>query len=171
MQSILFYDKGTGEFTWKERPKSHFKNLSYCKRWNMRYAGTKAGTIDGKGYSQINIRSKLYRAHRVAWLCTYGEWPVGEIDHINGIKTDNAITNLREATHSQNNMNREATKNTSGARGVYWNKARSKWQAQIKLDRKCMYLGSFDNLEDAAKAYDLAASKYHKEFARINSIT
>lgn len=89
------------------------------------------------------------------------------IDHINGDKLDNRRCNLRVCTPHQNRMNRQSQKNnTSGYKGVFWNKQRNKWSAKINFNHKQIYTGYFDNKEDAAKAYERAARKYFGEFAR-----
>ena len=89
------------------------------------------------------------------------------VDHINGNKLDNRRSNLRIATNSQNMMNRGKTaSNTSGYKGVFKN--RSLWMARIKVEGRPIYLGSFVTKEEAAFKYDIAAKKYHKEFANLN---
>lgn len=129
---------------------------------------TKIGDIAGSnnhGYIRIKIDNKLYSAHRLAWLYVYGEWPSKFVDHINGIKDDNRISNLREATRSQNGMNRtKMTNNKSGYKGVFWDKRANKWKAQIRYNGKFKYLGYFDNIEDAVNIYNENANILHGEF-------
>jgi len=117
-------------------------------------------------YIIIRIDEHCYRAHRLAWLYVYGKLPEKQLDHINGIRNDNRIINLREATNSQNSMNKPNRKdNTSGHKGVKFNKKTNKWEANIKVNQKQTYLGLFVNKEDAIKAYQKAASLLHGEFA------
>jgi hypothetical protein len=141
----ILYDPETGEF-WR-----------------------KAGCQGPVGYRQIWFRGRQELEHRVAWFLHYGEWPSEFIDHINGVKNDNRISNLRLATPSQNLQNRGRPKNnTSGRKGVSWIKFYSKWQATIRVGKKNIYLGRFSCIEKAADAYNAAALKYHGEFARLD---
>jgi HNH endonuclease/AP2 domain len=92
-----------------------------------------------------------------------------EVDHINGNGLDNRRVNLREATHAQNLWNRGRTcNNTSGFKGVRWDKARGAWRATITAEGREMFLGRFDDILDAARAYDEAATLHHGEFAWKN---
>lgn len=121
------------------------------------------------GYLMVNVKGKQYRAHRLAWLYIKGNWPKNAIDHINGNKLDNRIYNLREATYSQNHMNKKPDKkNKSGFKGVCYVKQREKWNANIYFNGKKKNLGYYNNIEDAVKAYNEAAKKYHGEFAVLN---
>ena len=106
------------------------------------------------------------KAHRLAWFFVYGEWPQKQIDHINGNKSDNRISNLRLATASQNLSNKGITKsNTSGYKGVSFNRTKKKWMASIKVNKKSINLGYFLTPEEASEAYKAAAIKHHGEFA------
>jgi len=93
------------------------------------------------------------------------------IDHWDGDSLNNQDENLRICTNTENLRNRGAQKNnTSGYKGVHWNKDNKNWVAQIQVNRKIIYLGSFANINDAAKAYNKAAEKYHGEFAQLNQV-
>jgi len=172
VRSILHYDPETGEFRWKERTPDMFapgrRPVEWsCKTWNSKNAGNVAGVDCGRRYLRIGISGRDYYAHRLAWLWITGEWPLGEIDHINLDKSDNRWSNLREATHSQNTMNRpRRIDNTSGCKGVVWDRSRNKWAARIKLPERNKHLGRFSDREDAARAYELAALEHFGEFAR-----
>lgn len=105
------------------------------------------------GYLRINISKVSYSAHRLAWLYVYGEYPEGDIDHINHDRTDNRIANLRVTTRSANMMNASKSKaNTSGFTGVTWDKVNCKWVAQYMKNGKCNKLGRFDSMLDAVAA-------------------
>jgi hypothetical protein len=125
--------------------------------------GDKAGTLAATGYYTTYVNSVRFSIHRLIFLMHHGYLPK-VIDHINGIKTDNRIENLREATNSENNCNRKSN-NKSGIRGVHWNKYHKKWTAVCWKDRKAYYLGHFKNIEDAKKAIFEGRKKHHKEFA------
>jgi len=104
------------------------------------------------------IDGVFYLAHRLAWLFTYGVWPVMDIDHIDRDPVNNRIANLRLATCSQNGGNaRISARNTSGIKGVCWHKNTKKWQAQITVNRRNHALGYFDDINAACAAYRAAA--------------
>src|SRR5882672_2364605 len=106
LRTILHYDPKTGIFRWRVRMSP------------ARGAGEIAGAKSGN-YIRIGIKRRWYQAHRLAWLYVHGKWPLYWLDHANGDKLDNRLENLREATHSQNQMNsRRAKHNTSGFKGV-----------------------------------------------------
>ena len=124
--------------------------------------GSVAGTADGRGYQQIRIGGRKYLSHRLAWLYVYGALPCKHLDHVNRDKSDNRISNLREATRSENNQNRGPQKNnTSGYRGVSWNSRFLRWQARISVCGKRKSLGYFDTAEIAFEAYKAAARLLH----------
>lgn len=136
-------------------------------RWMVRKGSVQAGTVAGspndRGYIQIRIDKTTYRAHRLAWLIFYGRWPENQIDHINGIRTDNRIKNLREANAAQNAQNQRtaSSDNKSGYLGV--SVFRNKWQAQIMVNGKNRYIGVYDTPEEAHEAY-LAKKRELHEF-------
>ena len=123
-------------------------------------AGTLAQHLNSK-YLKITFFRKSESIHRLIWLLAYGRWPTNDIDHINRIKTDNRIVNLREVTHAQNSQNRlKNVNNTSGYSGVCWQKSRNKWHVKIGVQGKRIHVGRFDNLEDAVAARKAAEQKY-----------
>ncbi len=106
-----------------------------------------------KGYLQLSFRGEKYLAHRMAWFLYYGKWPSSQLDHINRIKTDNRIVNLREATGSQNLFNRsEQSNNKTGKSGVFWHERNLRWIAYIKKNNIRTHLGTFKSYEDALAA-------------------
>lgn len=117
---------------------------------------------DRDGYLVIGVNQKLYRAHRLVWLYHKGEWPKKDIDHINRIRDDNRIENLREVTKSQNRQNNAVTKaSKSGVIGVWLHKGTNKWCSSIGIGGKNVYIGSFDTIEEAAAAYQAKKKKLH----------
>jgi hypothetical protein len=145
IKNLLFYDAETGLFTWKNPPGKRMKK------------GDLAGSFDGKGYRRIMINRKKYLLHRVAWLYVYGYWPPKLIDHINRVRDDNRITNLRLADAQLNSQNKSQHRNnTSGVRGVSWHKQIKKWQAQLQLKTKNIHVGTYDSFCDAKLAREIA---------------
>jgi len=153
VKSILDYNKDTGIITWK---------IGNGKR---AVQGNEAGYITDEGYRAIGINGKYIKSHRIAWAMHYGFQPDFQIDHINGIKNDNRIINIRLATQSQNKSNVNAPiTNTSGVKGVV--KRNGRYIAQIKHNQKNIYIGTFDNISDAEKARIEVEKKLFGEFSR-----
>lgn len=154
LQEILHYDPETGIFT---------RRVASAN--NKMKAGQVAGGLSDKGYILIRVRSRRYAAHRLAWLYIHGSFPPDGTDHINGVRDDNRLCNLRPATKSQNGMNQgKQRSNTSGFKGVYWSSQHQKWRAQCVANGKKYYLGLFDAAEDASAAYSASAIKHHGQF-------
>ena len=169
-KKLLDYDQTTGIFTWKEREiRSEFSRTD--KTWNARFAGKIAGTKHSDGYLTIVIFGEHYLAHRVVWLLAMGKWPKEHIDHINGVRDDNRLCNLREATNEQNSYNSKTrSHSTSGIKGVRWKKDKRKWQARIRKSKKEIHLGYFSTSEAAHAAYIKASKGLHGEFANDGQI-
>lgn len=164
IRDILNYDPDTGIFVWKSRPASMFPDERAAKIWNTRFAGKQAGRLKQSGYSEISIHSVKYYSHRLAFLLMEGEWPSGDVDHVNQDKADNRWANLRHATRSQNNANRgKQINNSSGYKGVTFH--RGKWRAKIKHGGHHIDLGRYESKEQASHAYIAAANKMYGEFA------
>ena len=160
LREFLEYDPNTGVFRWR------FPRVGVRRDRN-----SIAGTVSKKdGYRIIQINGNLGKAHRLAWLYVHGRWPANQIDHINGIRDDNRITNLREATNAENARNAKRLRsNKSGYKGVYWHKSNRRWIAQVNIDGRCSHLGSFGTAEAAHAAYCDAATKHYGEFARLDT--
>lgn len=153
LKEILEYNPETGDFYWKISPK-HGVNV-----------GDKAGS-QHIGYTRLTIKRKKYLTHRLAWLYVYGEFPKGDIDHIDNDRANCRINNLRIANKSTNGYNRKKqANNTSGIKGVIWCKASNKWSVRIGVNKKKIYFGVWDDLEFAELVAQEARAKYHGEYA------
>lgn len=156
LKERLNYDPETGVFNWR-------------KTWNPVYIGTVAGRVrkagKSKAYVGIVFSGKEYMAHRLAWLYVYGVFPDRSLDHINRVKHDNRIANLREATPAQNNMNRDISiRNVSGFKGVSYRQSMRKYCASISVLDRDLYLGSFATPEEASAQYERFAKAIHGDF-------
>lgn len=148
LRHMLNYDPDTGEFTWRVD----------AGRWGAIKAGTKAGATMGNGYLCIGLDGKNYSAHRLAWQHYYGDLPPNYIDHINRVKTDNRIANLREADKSQNAQNTSVrADNKTGFRGVV--RQGAKFSAKIMFSGRQISLGTFKTAKEASEFYEAVAAK------------
>ena len=150
LRKMLDYTADTGIFTWKIRPSKAVK------------AGNVAGCVEKRiGYITIGIAGHVYKAHRLAWFYTYGQWPKGLIDHINGNKADNRINNLRDvfADGNSQNVRKPNRRNKSGFMGVIW--FQNKWRASMSVNGKSKWLGDYATPEEAHQVYLEAKRKYH----------
>ena len=149
LKSLLDYAPDTGAFTWR---------VSRGKATR----GAVAGSLSHDGYMRICIDRNMYLAHRLAFLYVNGKFPKDCIDHINGNKADNRISNLREASPAENSQNIKCyMTNTSGFTGVYFNKRHNKFYARINYSGKRKHLGHFDTAELASEAYKEAKQAFH----------
>ena len=148
--------------------------FKYCDGklfWKVRqaaciYIGDEAGSVNKKGYRRVMIKNKSYAMHRLIFMMHYGYLPK-QVDHIDRNKLNNRIENLRPATHGQNRQNATISKNnTSGVKGINWQKRDNKWQARVMLNKKSYQIGYFETLEEAKKAVEKARQQLHGEFAR-----
>jgi len=147
----LQYDPVTGQFTWKNPAK-----------YRSAYTGKIAGSRHSHGYIVISIDSTPYPAHRLAWLYTHGEFPADCIDHINGVRSDNRIENLRSVDRKANAENRRTARvgHSTGFLGAVWRPRNNKYEARISVDKTYKYLGLFSTPEAAHEAY-LKAKRLH----------
>lgn len=169
--SILEYDAATGSFYWKDRPRSSFPSDSAYGAFRANFAGKQAGYLREDGYREINIRGRLVMEHRLVWLVETGSWPQHELDHVNGVCSENQFSSLRDVPHSINGRNSKRSKaNRSGVTGVGWNKEQGKWRARITVDRQAILLGYFSTLDEAKAARRAAERKYdfHENHGRAS---
>lgn len=153
LRQLFIYDPEIGSLRWRRRPLEHFADNRSFATWNKRFAGKEAGGLSGPGYFAVSIYGRPILKHRIIWAYVYGCWPVRQIDHINGCKTDNSISNLREVSHSQNGKNaKRPSHNTSGFVGVGYHAKTKKWRSYIKVNQKNLHLGLFSQKADAIEA-------------------
>lgn len=159
---IFEYDHDTGSLTWLPRDGQTMFNGKYANRPAL-------DCPHADGYRHGKIGGTVVLAHRVIWALVHGEWPATDIDHINGDRSDNRLSNLRLATRSQNCANAKKRSGCSSQfKGVRYQPKGQKWEARTIAHRKYLHLGSFDREEDAARAYDAAARKAFGAFAKPN---
>lgn len=156
ISELLEYKSSQGQFIWKVFRAGNAK------------IGDIAGSINSQGYIHIKLKGITFKVHRLVWLMEHKEWPKGFIDHLDQNKTNNHISNLRDVDKSTNNFNIKVKENnTSGHPGVYWYAASGKWRAQIGGSKNRKYLGTFNTLEEAITARELAVKEQniyiHKE--------
>ena len=151
LRGLLDYDPDTGIFCWR------------VSRGNRIKVGAAAGTVSSNGYIVIRVDGTRFKAHRLAWLYTHGVMPTHDIDHLNRVRADNRIANLRDVSRSMNlqNQTRPRTDNTSGYRGVSLHKGGKRWKAQIMVNGRKQYIGYFNTAEVAHAAYLAAKLRLH----------
>lgn len=164
VRSRLDYNPETGVFRWKANPKAP-------KRWDTRYAGTVAGNVKKTGYVQIMLGlGNNFAAHRLAWIWVYGLNPAEPVDHIDGMRSNNRIANLRLAPDGANSINKAMQRNnTSGFVGVTFHPQSGKWRARVTRSGTHYAAGLHDTPEQAAAARDKLAANIHGEFAVSNA--
>ena len=150
LKAALSYDALTGTFT----------RLTSA---GGKQVGSVAGTVDAYGYLVITLNKKIYKAHRLAWMYTYGAWPSGDIDHINQDKQDNRIENLRVSTPAQNKLNISSYTNSSSDKlGVCYDSVRGCYVAQFKPNGVSVLYKRCDTEEEASRLYTEAKKKYQE---------
>ena len=155
-ESILKYEQETGKLYWK------------CNLNSRARQGKEAGCVNKNGYKQIRFQGKSYLAHRIAFLLHHG-WLPNTIDHKDGNKANNKISNLRAADSSLNNANKPVSKrNKTGIKGVHKATNSEKFVSQIAKNKKIFHLGMFNNIEEAKAAYNKAAEEIFGDFAHLN---
>jgi hypothetical protein len=168
LRECFMYDKKTGELRWRVRPLKHFATGQSWRRCNTLFGGKTAGMKDKrKGHWIVSIDGRDYKAHRVIWKLITGNEPCAEIDHMDGDGANNSWLNLRAATDGEQRWNSAfLSTNTSGRRGVIWNKRLGKWQAAICVRGFRRHLGMFCSLDDASETYEAVAREAHGKFYR-----
>ncbi len=153
LQELLHYNPETGAFTWRVQSNGRVP------------VGTIAGSIHVTGYRQIKIGRKFFKAHRLAWFYVHGHWPHGDLDHINRIKDDNRIVNLRLASRGQNMSNARVYKNNKlRIKGVH-EAHKGSYTARISHKGTTFYLGTYPSIEAACAVLTAKRQELHAEFA------
>lgn len=156
LNELFDYYPKSGKLIWKEKSPTSRAN----KIFNSKFAFQEAGRITESGYLRVQIKNRDYYVHRIIWVMTQEE-PLTFIDHINGIKHDNRLANLRLATYAENlqNRNKPKSNNSTGVLGV--SKKGTKFIAHICVNYKLKSLGSFNTIEEASNAYQKAKKELH----------
>ena len=148
LKELLHYNPDTGILTW-------------IKQYHSRFIGREAGRLHPNGYRYIKFNRNNYMSHRMAWLYVFGEWPSDQLDHINHIRDDNRIINLRAVSNRINSKNQSIAKNnTHGIIGVYKRNDKWGWRANIHADSKQTNLGTYKSFFDACCARKSAEKRY-----------
>ena len=146
LHNIFDYNMFTGDFIWLVKTGPNSK------------VGNKAGSKNADGYICIGLNSKIYKAHRLAWLYMTGSWPTDQIDHKDRIRSNNIWSNLRDVSNSDNQLNTGLRRNnTSGFKGVSFDSTRQKWLVQYRGK----YIGRFNYIEEATIARERAEEAYY----------
>jgi len=152
-------------------PSARYSADVRCARWNARYAGSLINNVSVKGYQTVGIWKQKFFAQRVIWKMMTGRDPAGEVDHINGVRTDNRWSNLRDVPRSINGKNmRLSSRNKSGATGVAYRADMGKWLAVIRCNYAQRHLGCFDTFDEALAARKKAEqeSGFHPNHGRCD---
>jgi hypothetical protein len=170
LKECFDYNEESGELIRRERPLHHFKNSRIMNFNNTQFGNKVAGRIDKAGYCRVKIDGRTCAAHRIIWKWYYGVDPVDFIDHINGDKSDNRISNLRDIERGSNAINLSKLKecNSTGYTGVA--KARNgRYRSYTNVDGKQKCIGTYGTPEEAALARELKCLEiYGEEFYHAN---
>lgn len=159
LRQVLKCDPETGRLFWLPRPRHFFRRDRDHRKWNTRYAGAEAfTTINAGGYRVAAIFDQKFYGHRVVFAFANGRWPVGEIDHIDGDRTNNKISNLREASSLDNSRNSacRAGRSHPGIR----QHANGRWRVGIGVAGRKIHLGYFNSYAHALATRKAAEEKY-----------
>lgn len=169
-RSLFNYNPGTGELTWRDRPREDFATQRGWRVFQTQCAGKVASAkavMGANTYLVVRFDGRLHLQHHVIWVYMTGEELECLIDHQDGDGTNNRWDNIRPATYSQNHANRKYQGRTvSGLKGAFYDKKNKRWESRIGLNGKTKFIGRFDTAEDAHNAYMAAAREHYGKFAR-----
>lgn len=156
----------TGALRWRERVAglrvgSRVISLHGARVFNGKYLSRPVGIVGMHGYVLVGILGHTFAAHRLLWALCTGVWPACKVDHINGIRSDNRLLNLRlvnDTAHCRNSA--RPKNNTSGRVGVLFHARTQKWRAYISLGNRSIHLGMFDTFEAASDARARAETEH-----------
>ena len=172
LRTLLRYDAETGDLFWLPRPVEMFPCKCAHHRWTKRFVGKKAFIAKmPNGYRFGRVFGKGFLSHRVIWALVHGEWPKGHIDHIDGDRANNRISNLRDVPEHLNHRNNARKRGTKAPyNGVSQDKRTSKWVARIHYDGLSRHIGVFETLDEAITARKAAeaANGFHPNHGREN---
>lgn len=155
LKQLFNYDDTSGLLT-RIVPRHRHSNPNYS-----------VGSIDKQGYLIVKVDGHKLLGHHVVWLYHYGVYPEKMIDHINGIRSDNRVSNLRYTTPSQNMMNSRQARSSAGYKGVSFHKEEKRYRARIMIEGKIHCLGGYSTAEEASEAYNRAAREMQGEFCCV----
>lgn len=172
---LLNYDFETGKLWWKRRDIKWSPSRQENNRWNTMWADREAfrHSCPVNRYKVGALLGKSYKAHHLIWVMCYGYWPTKEIDHIDGDRTNNRLTNLREVTLAENMKNQSIySSNTSGMQGVTFKKSMNKWSVRANKDGKRLHLGYYTSFDEAVRVRKQAEIEYgyHPNHGRQKTI-
>ena len=161
LHTYLTCDPLSGSVFWRQ-------SVEGAMPWFRRVAGKPAFcSVNSDGYLSGRLRGKYLLSHHVVYAMSTGAWCDGALDHVDGNRQNNAISNLRQASVTENNRNRRPAKGKRFV-GVTWNKRQQQWRASIEICGTKVFLGVFPSEEQAAEAFDRAALVRSRQFARLN---
>lgn len=174
LRTLFDLRAATGELFYKPRAVELFSGCGWkqeraAKTWNRRFAGKKVQSMDTHGYVKAAIFGRSFKAHRIIYAMANGEWPRGEVDHINGVTNDNRPANLRDVTHHDNSKNQQhRITSKSGEVGIYTDKRTGLFVVSITKDGKKVHIGQFNEIQQAKIAREAAARAlgYHPNHGR-----
>lgn len=175
LRECFDYNPLTGRLTWRDRPRHHFRSHGMFTRFQRHYAGKPTGSVEGEGYVCIQIvydgAQRTLKAHRVAFAIMTGDWPDGQIDHINGNRADNSWANLRLASQTDNMRNRAVQRRSvTGVSGVRPMRGGASYQVYIGEGGQQTLIGTFRDFDTAVRARKAAERRlgYHPNHSRRN---
>lgn len=160
VRDLFVYDEDTGSLIWRKRVSPRIG------------AGHMAGYVAADGYQKVFVFGRPFLAHRIIWLYHYNEWPKKYIDHIDGNRLNNKISNLRDVSGMENQRNRALAKNNkSGIAGVCWSRHYKRWVSRIKINNKFISLGSYEDFFEACCARKSAEKHFgfHENHGRVQN--